>query len=304
MGAALSLVLSGELSAGSIFMKNGYILQGPIVERDTVAITMGWPNGKVTIQRRFIDAVTFEQEEEKRLIEDAEHRAAEAARGGTTDDTWALMGDPDELPPDLEGLIERLRRADGEGDGLAGDTGSESPLGGLTIDIGSNDPNTVSVGADLVVRPEALLGDRVNDEAMEVSFQPPWDWSVRSTGQIFHVVGPAETNGFSPSINVVSLPMGALTEEEYIAHLKEENVRGLENFELLSERPCEVGTENAYELLGRGKHGGRMATVRQVLFEKDGTLWLISAFTLDVEGDDSFASIEAALKSFEFPSDS
>jgi len=298
IGAALSMVLSGELSAGSIFMKNGYIIQGPIVERDEAAITMGWPNGKVTIQRRFIDSVTFEQEEEQRLQEDAAHRAEKAAREETDEDAFELMTDPDELPPDLEELINRLSITEGE-DGLLGDPDSGSLLK-IGNGIEPGDPNSVSTDANAFVRSDSLLGERVSDPEMEVSFRPPQGWSVRNTGRIFNVVGFPEPNDFSPSINVVSLPVGALSEEEYIAHLKEENARTLQNFELLSERPREVGTETAYELVGRGYHGEWDAILRQVLFEKDGTLWLVSAFTSGAEGDEAFAAIEEALKSFEF----
>ncbi|HLU49455.1 MAG TPA: hypothetical protein VK116_15265, partial [Planctomycetota bacterium] len=35
------------LFAGSVFMKNGYIIQGPIVEESKDAIVLGWQNGEV-----------------------------------------------------------------------------------------------------------------------------------------------------------------------------------------------------------------------------------------------------------------
>jgi hypothetical protein len=298
ISVVLLMVLSGELSAGSIFMKNGYVIQGPIVERDEAAITMGWPNGKVMIQRRFIDSVTFEQEEERRLQEDEAHRAG-AARKRAVEGPYEFLSDPDELPPDLDALILQLSR-DGA-DGLQNTVGSGSPLltgPGTEPDASSSVP----ADANVFVRPGALLGERVIDPQMAVSFRPPQGWSVQNTGRIFNVVGPPDSDEFLPSINVVCLPMGALSEEEYIAHLKEDNARTLQSFELLSERSRSVGGESAYELVGRGSRGERQAILRQVLFEKDGTLWLVSAFTSGVEGDDSFSTIEETLESFEFTS--
>src|SRR5687767_33985 len=98
---------SSGADAGSIFMKNGYIIQGPIVERSDESIVMGWPNGKVTIHKRFVDNVVYEATEEKRLIEDEAFKAQEKARSEDDLSLLATSNESEDLPPNLDVLMKR-----------------------------------------------------------------------------------------------------------------------------------------------------------------------------------------------------
>lgn len=82
--AALTLAVPAVVEGGSVFLKNGYILQGKIVERGEGCVVLGWQNGTMTIEDRFIDEVLLDPSEEaalelKRLEEEeARLRANEA----------------------------------------------------------------------------------------------------------------------------------------------------------------------------------------------------------------------------------
>ena len=83
LAAAIGICLAtGAARAGSVFMKNGYIIQGPVLEYSEGtdgAVVLGWANGKMTIYHRFIEKLDLEPGEEKNV------KVAEA-KGGDQDD--------------------------------------------------------------------------------------------------------------------------------------------------------------------------------------------------------------------------
>lgn len=275
----VALLFSSGADAGSIFMKNGYIIQGPIVERSDEAIVMGWPNGKVTIHKRFVDNVQYEATEEKRLVEDEAFKAQEKARSEDDLSLLSTSNETEDLPPNLDALMRRyeeLARKPG-GPGSAGEPGT---------------------GVERIDRVDAL-GDRVEDKGVSVAFKPPQSWNRKSNKDVFEVAASVETNGFRPSLNVVTFARGTLKSDEYVHLLKEEDARTLESFELLSEGPRMVGQEKGFELVGRGSYQGKEAVVRQVIVSKEDRVWLISAFTSD-QSSEAFSAVEESLKTFEF----
>jgi hypothetical protein len=280
-GAAAFLGGSAAL-AGSVFMKNGYIIQGPIVERSDEAIVMGWPNGKVTIHKRFVDNILFEATEEKRLLEDEAFKAQEKARSEEDLSLLATSNESEDLPPNLDALMRRYeelaRKQSGSGSGESG----------------------AGTSVERIDPPGDMLGERVEDRTVSVSFQPPRSWGRKSNKDFFEVAAKTEVNGFRPSLNVVTFPRGALKSDEYVNLLKEEDARTLEGFELLSEGPRMIGQEKGYELVGRGSYQGKEAIVRQVIVSKDDRVWLISAFTSDQGSDSSFSAVDESLKTFAF----
>ena len=71
---ALIVLAAPGLYAGSVFMKNGYIIQGPIVDYTDEVVVLGWSNGKAYIHKRFYESVDLDSAEQ------AENRAS-ASRG-------------------------------------------------------------------------------------------------------------------------------------------------------------------------------------------------------------------------------
>jgi len=55
---------SGELEGGTVFLKNGYAIQGKITVSDDTRVVVSFYNGSTTIYRRFIDEVILEAAEE------------------------------------------------------------------------------------------------------------------------------------------------------------------------------------------------------------------------------------------------
>jgi hypothetical protein len=289
----LLAALPTGLEAGSVIMKNGYIIQGPIVERSELSIILGWPNGRVTIHQRFIDTISYDPGEEKRLQEDELFRAQE--KSPATEDLSLLSSsaEVEELPANVEDLMKRYellarKSTPGAGDpGLTGDTGAVPTDGSQTT-------------TTLLVRPDATLGDRMKDDNVSVSFMPPRGWSPKSKKEFLYLSGTATPDGFKPSMNVVVLSRGGLRVDDYVSLLKEEDARILDGFELLTEGPRQVGSEKAFEIVGRGTYQGREAILRQVVVVKGEKVWLLSSFTEDQSVQSAFSVIDESLKTFEF----
>ena len=281
--------VSGAAWAGNIFMKNGYIIQGPIVERSDGSIVLGWPNGKVTIHQRFIDSVVYDPNEERRLQEQESHSTSETP----AEETLGLLGtaeEPDELPMDPDKLVQIYVKAPR---GVENGTPTD-PSGGPTD--GSQGPEGTVAS---VQRPDELLADRFLEETLGFSFRPPKGWTLDKKADVFQAAGPAGADGFRPSLSVARVAKGPLSRVDFAAIVKEENGKRLEDFELLNEGPRTLGAHSAYELLGRGTRAGRVALVRQVLVDGTESLWLVSCF-VPVKGGDSVAPvIDESLKTFE-----
>lgn len=291
-----SIGLTTALEAGSIFMKNGYIIQGPIVERSEGDIVLGWPNGKILIHRRFVDSIVYEQAEEKRLAEDEAQHAKEAQPGEESPLQIESLGESEDLPSDIDTIMKVYvinTKAGSAGGAEAGQGTGDSASGGAGQT--GEDQGTAAI----VPRPDELLGERVSDESLAVSFKPPKGWTTERKLGVFEAVGTAGPDGFRPSFNVTTVAKGPLSGSDYAALLKEEDARVLSDFELLGEGPREVGAEKAHEVIGRGVRAGRTASIRQLVVEKGETLWLVSVFVPAQGGNAVASQIEESLKTFE-----
>lgn len=287
---AICIGLPGTAWTGSVFMKNGYIIQGPIVERSDNVVILGWPHGKMTIHRRFIDAVVFEQDEERRLKEEE----ALAQREATPIEVASILDtqqpEGDELPPDVDSLIKKY---------VIETKSTKSPTEGE----GATDPAASAAGGesttDVVAQPEHSLGERVSVQELACSLRPPKGWASVKKGDAFHVQAAEETDGFRPCLNVVSVPRNATTGGNYVSWVKEEDSKALQDFELISEGPTKLGSLQAVEIVCRGTRNERTATVRQLVVENENRVWIVSAFT-HAEGADAVAgALAESLKSFE-----
>ena len=281
----LIIGLSASARAGNVFMKNGYIIQGPIIERADGLIVMGWENGKVTIHQRFIESIVYEPSEEKKLQE----RESVAGPEGPVEDMIGILGttqEPDELPMDPESLVRKFVI------NASGPPKREDESSGATPGDGQQ------VAVETVVRPDDLLGARFEDEALGLAFRPPKGW-VAEKKEDFLWAAPI-ADGFRPSLHAIRVSKGPLTVSEYVAIVKEENAQLLEDFELLNEGPRSQGGLQAHELLGRGTRWGRTAIVRQILVEGKQATWLVSSFVPALGSESAAPLIEESLRTFEF----
>ncbi len=304
LGGIVWLACLSGLQAGSVFMKNGYIIQGPIVERGEGSIVLGWPNGKLTIHRRFVDSITYDQNEEKRLAEDEAHQ--NEADHPTEENANILepLAEVEDLPNDLEAImkiyvINTKPGAAGGATNPAGgqeDAPSTGPLGSDPTPGTGGLPGGEEGTASVVPRPDDLLGDRVSDDGVAISFRPPRGWSVAKKSGVLEASGTPAADGLRPSISILLVSRGPLTGADYVSVLKEEDARALQDFELLGDGPREVGDEKAHEIVCRGTRAGRTAALRQLVVEKGENLWLISTFAPACGSGAPFQALEESLK--------
>ena len=301
----LGWTLAGSLHAGSVFMKNGYIIQGEVVDRDEESIVLGWSNGKVAIAWRFIEEVSLDPDEEQNLVEleamrkQIEHRA-------TVDEQITMLAETEstpDLPATLDSFLQTYdllprSRSTENPDGLPlGPTDVEGPEPVVVADPSGADAVVVT---DVTPEPADTLGEPISSSAWRVSFQPPGGWTEQVTPEALRFVSTDSTGAVPASLTVQRVPVGPLESSDYVALLKAEHSRLLAGHEVLSTGWREVGGERAFEIVSRGQYAGRSGVVRQCLVVQDNDVWLISAFTGDDEADGDFGRIEKSLATFDF----
>ena len=89
-----------------MFLKNGYILQGRIVERGDGMVVLGWQNGRVTIHDRFIDEVLLDPAEEELIRQQKALAEAEEQRSAVVTQDFDLAGNTVlSLPDSYEAIL-------------------------------------------------------------------------------------------------------------------------------------------------------------------------------------------------------
>jgi len=233
--AVCFFIFSASLArAGSIFMKNGYIIQGPIVEytKGTEgAVVLGWPNGKMTIYSRFVERVDFEPGEEKNI-------RASKAKSEEFEEVLVTQEVEVELPEKLEELVKiynlpsslleghsaaPVSLAPGEVPGdekQPGETPNsipKEPGSDLGIDVSVVTQPEVPPGPEvtpldgppepieMTKPPEEDLSERVSAPQWGFSIQPPRGWKLAEVKECVSWSGFKDSNGFAPSMNVTSI---------------------------------------------------------------------------------------------------
>jgi hypothetical protein len=316
--SALCLLAASPAGAGSIFMKNGYIIQGPIVEHSEGAdgrIVMGWQNGKVTIYKRFIERVDFEPGEEKNA------KIVEAAAVAIPEEIIVTPAVEDELPQTLSEMVKivnlpqslidgpvNLPQTSGEG-GAGKDHGTEAgSWGGESTEV-SVVPNPVDGQAENPPADEtqgtvASPTPRVSEPRWGFSLEPPTGWKQEEIQGCVSWSGAAGVEGFAPSLNVASISVGALSWDEACAALREDQAAAFKDYQFVAEEKLDLGGRPAYRITGRGLHSrGESSTpvaVRQAIVERGGKLWLISTFSTTDAPEDLAVLLDRTVHSLQF----
>ncbi|MEM7235305.1 MAG: hypothetical protein AAF517_24225 [Planctomycetota bacterium] len=304
--AALWFASAGTAHAGSLFMKNGYIIQGPIVDFDDESYVLGWDNGKVTVFRRFVESIAYDPGEKERLDEQKRLQADEdAATKFVLEEVGSQTEELDDLPADLDVYLRLYQH---ELESKIRPTGTPETTTQVVVTPPETSVESTPETHVEVATPEASAGlskTRVQNTTESLSLLPPMGWVVKSVENVeLCVQGPKPEDGRAPSsFNVVSLPKGELSPEDCIALMREahEGIFG-EELQILSESKEERFGERVFQMVGRGTAQGRSMVFQQWLLPREGKLWLISAFTSGDGGpsDQEFAVVQRSLDSLQF----
>jgi hypothetical protein len=302
----LVVLTATPAEAGSVFMKNGYILQGNIVDRDPVSIVMGWPNGTVTIARRFVSTIVFDATEEQQLQE-LETTRRELA-GEATDAARLFLESPDEtreLPATLEGFMRTFNVAAPVTEELTvADPLMETPAVTIVEPVTVvEQPIETQVEPTVTVetRPSPRLEDDFfHAERLGIALRPPTGWVPMVLDNAVVMKGSQDEAGFSPSLSVVAFEVGALSPAKYADLLKAEQEVQLKAHHLIEERVRSYGGTDGPELVASGRFNGREAIVRQGLVVLDGKVWLFSGVTQNRDEDGPFDWVDESLATLNF----
>ncbi len=321
----LLLLFTPPAPAGTVFMKNGYIIQGTVVEHSDDSVVLGWSNGKVTIFRRFVDRVDLDPSEE---------RAKAVVPAPTIPDEDVVVSSPnpeDELPSNLKDLVaglglspvlveNRIGPAVGGAKPSEGaDPATASPAGTNPVAVevvsvpapveGGEKPAptegaTTTVEPVSPTQPEGGAVDPAAAVAQGFFLRAPSGWNRSQVeGCVNWSAQPAAT-GFAPSINVTSIERGTLRWEDACAALREDQKTPLRNYELVAEGSVQVGGKNAYRVAGKGTVAGetpeknQAVAVQQYLVQTEERFWLLSTFVKGESNPEVAVAIAAAVESF------
>jgi len=175
------------LEAGSVFLKNGYILQGKIVDRTEGSVVLSWENGRVTIADRFIDEVLLDPSEEELIRRRKDLEAAEARRSSVVvEDLVLSKNDVMRLPDSFQEILGATadgRSAvthDGSDDGVDSDSVGSwmTTKSGLEVEV---------MGLETIPQPNFL---EKKFESIGVELSLPSDWIISEKMEAIRISDP------------------------------------------------------------------------------------------------------------------
>ncbi|MBN1417411.1 MAG: hypothetical protein JXP34_01470 [Planctomycetes bacterium] len=262
---------SQRAGAGSVFMKNGYVLQGRVVKQTPEEVVLTWPNGTVTVATRFIESVALEPDDRVKSGNEAP-----AASEGKTEP--AVTRTEIVLPADLDSLIqeiaERSRATTAPApDPVAGRPGEGDPGSGATPELvrepGPETPVAVLPAEDQIPLREVGAGDG------SVTLRIPEGWEFRELGDgEWQVIGPAVDGGKAPRISVVAVDAldGSIADQLAICRRAEGEFAGLE---IARESRREIGLRLGFEAVGTIERDGARFGLRRILVPAGDRVYVI-----------------------------
>ena len=259
--------------AGTVYLKNGRVIRGPVVERGDEGVVVGIHGGRMRIYRRFIAAVVYDGSDIAAGEKSPVPRQDTAGNENSSPPDPATEG----LPEDPRELLQRL----GETAPSAGSPGQPPPANRLETSTGGKSPPrdaTQSRGGVEPGKPGEELGEYVDGPVAGVSIRPPAGWKLeKSPAGLRFVESPQ--GAFTASIELLALPESDLEVGECLRILREEHHAMLVDCETVDESFSRnsPGSE-VFEMTSRGSVQAQAVTVHQALIHRGGHFWLLSAF--------------------------
>ncbi len=277
-----TLCAAAAADGGYVFMKNGYIIQGRVVEKDGEKIVLRWTNGTMIIGQRFISELVLDASEEEDL------KAIEALKQENREQV-EYGGDPEhdvvlELPENLEEIIAL------HGDSFHGREPSTTvvevkPLAGVGIEpTPAGAPGTVTGKAELAF-PKA-----------SIALVPPEEWEVAEEGNRIRVRKPGD--GPTPALTIDFQTVTGVTRETAQKEFRSLLVGTYPELGKVREWEDRVGDAPAYCI--EGEYKARNVTFTEVLVHRGNVCYLI-ALTMPVpQFAEDREALQAALRSLRF----
>lgn len=259
--------LLSPVFAGTVYLKNGRVIRGPIMEKDDAGVVVGIDGGKMRIYKRFITAVVYDKADPGREEKTSPRRepAAKAATAASNSSTEGLPADPREL-------LDRLKRASG-----APVPGRRSAPGASKVTrLASAENRTEAASGPSSAA--AGLAEQAEGPVPGSSIRPPAGWKLSRSPGLVRFVAPGK-GPLSASLELSRLDGPALATTACLRVLREEHHSMLDGCEVLDESFSRnaLGRE-VFELTSRGRFDGREVTVHQRIIYTESNAWLLSAF--------------------------
>ena len=329
-GAQLQVM---DLEAGTVFMKNGYIIQGPIVDENITTVVLGWENGKVHIHRRFLESVILSNEEQiaieaKRKV-DGDVNSDDLNIQPMLDDEFMNPNEDEQLPDNFDTLISKynLRPAmpqDGEFNVVSDDPNDFGTESGGFPETSDGEITDVEV----IIAPR-----RMEFEGLGITIEAPEGWGFEDGEENVRWVASAQTDGFLPSVIIIKAPVENWNKEEALNSLREDPKEIFPDFQIVEEGEISIHGRPAFQIVGTGhqideekessedkpleekglqegddagKDDNDQAAaepsifVRQILIPDESQFWLITTFSTENTEKDQLLVMDKTINSIQF----
>ena len=263
--------------AGTVHLKNGRVIRGPVVARDDDGVVIALEGGKMRIYKRFIAAVVYD-DSDIAIKEKPAARRDKPAVASTASPESAIAG----LPEDPRELLERLRQeaAVSVPPVRPSIEVSAGPVPGL--ESVSTEVENEAAGDFREVREPAPvtaeLAAMTEGPAAGSSLRPPSGWKLDRSPGLVRFVEPSR-RPFPASIEWLQLDGSMPATADCLQVLRQEHRSMLNACETLDERFSRKSAgQEVFEITSRGRFEGRQVVVYQRLINSDGNAWLLSAF--------------------------
>ena len=294
--ALLILVGAGSADAGSVFLKNGYILQGRIVERGDGMVVLGWQNGRVTIHDRFIDEVLLDPSEEEMIRQRKVIEEVEQQRSAVVMEQFDLRtNEVLSLPDSYEAILGSGRIPEFTPQSLdTPDPVSVATNTGPTdVDPTPSDPVT---GVETVSRPESF--EKIF-ASLGVALEVPEGWRVDEKENAIRV-----SNVDAPTREYLTIDLWSgegIDSETALSVLEETIAMNFPSFLVENEIDRSIGGKSAKTLACSDADRGLAS--RQQIVATDSGVYVLGLFTALESADESRTALEAMLNSVRFISE-
>ncbi|MFN0057118.1 MAG: hypothetical protein ACKVX7_01555 [Planctomycetota bacterium] len=279
----LALLFGAALpaQAGYVFLKNGYILQGKIVERDAHRVVLSYPDGNLTVDRGHVKHVVLDPAEE------AAHAAREAAQ------REKIEAAPDEkdvvqlnvtldLPDDLSEFFTTAAAHRKSPDGTAGTT---TPPELVSATSSTSPPDSDS--APSTEKGLAALGLEVD---------PPPGWKLYSNSGVTEF--RRQEDASFPNVTFQRWPAAALSTEDAFKELETAMATNYPNIAFQKKETRTIGTLTAEVLRGELKDRGLVFT--QLLVRHGEHIYLVGSQWPAADAEGEQLTLDMCLNSLRF----